>query len=175
MTCARRDGHGSDFGEWSRAHPDIESNRYGLAVTDVDWIFHKYAETADGRIIRNSQRQLWLETKCMGAMPNDFQRQTLFFNHQLLNRHSGNLTCAITGRLITIRHYGVFVLSMSGTSPHNSHRMQWLSFDASGCLVSRPIDESTLLKLLRFEIRPDWILDRAAANDYSADTVGRRI
>lgn len=156
MTTQRRHGEDTPFCAWLRANPDLDSIRHSLTVNDNDLIIHKYRTKVDGLGTRGVQLQMWLELKTFGAMPNDNQRQTLFDHHQLLARKQRLLDARNPGQRRSVWHFGAFVLSLSGTTPDNSNRILWCRFDAAGALDANEVTVDQLIRILRFDVAPDW-------------------
>lgn len=159
MTMRRRDASEETlFGAWVRAHPDLDSQDHGLTVTDADWFFHKYITEVDAMGTRTVQAMFMLEVKCHGAVPSQSQQETLAFNHQLLRKVGVKVKRAYA-EPITLWHFGVYVLSLSGTSPDNSDACRWGRFTDSGRNMRLAWDNclppGMLSSILGFDIRPD--------------------
>lgn len=154
MTRVRIYGDDSPFGEWVRRHPELDSIHHGLTVNDIDWIFHKYRDNVDGFGVRTVSLMMDLETKTNGSTPNDYQKQTLFFRHQLLQRKA-KLVDAITGNRIGVWHFGVFVLSMPATYPGEKFDfVTWYHFSPLGKLLPAELTVTQLVDILGFSVSP---------------------
>lgn len=160
MTTSRRFGNDeTEFQAWIRAHPEIDSLRHAVTVNDCDLVLQKYKTVVDGIGTRDVQLHMWVEVKTHSAMPNNTQRESLFDHHQLLMNKRRKLVSAISRTERSVWHFGVYVLSLSGTAPDNSSRIDWCSFDSRGALQRQPIDCETLCGILRFDVSPDDVKD----------------
>lgn len=157
MTVHRRHGTDSPFGAWIRGRSDLDSVRDGITVNDVDWKIHKYKNNVDGLGRRTVHLMMNVEVKAFDQMPSDTQRQTLFFQHQLLNKRQG-LDDAMSDHKRAVWHFGYFVLSMPDERPGPDHTtVKWCSFSDGGVLVPRTITVRALVSVLRFDMRPDTL------------------
>lgn len=152
MTKKRIYGEDKDFMAWVRAHPDLPSYsvNHGRTVNDVDFLIHQYMTTVDAMGSREIQQIMHIETKSRGGVPDFAQVDTLFKEHLMkVGKKKINQQ--------QVRHYGVSVLSMSGTSPENSDHLRWGRFRIKGVLRFRIIRTQTLVDLLTFRIDPDTL------------------
>lgn len=160
MTTPRRWApNETPFGAWVRRQHDMDSQRDGLAVCDVDWSFHRYMTPVDGLGSRSVQLFMWLEVKTFGAVPDRSQEDTLRKWHEsftLWTRRGPRLR-AIRSRYapVTLLFFGVYVLSLPALSPDQSAQCRWGRFDASGTLTWTDIRTAQLSDILTFRLRPD--------------------
>ena len=156
MTRARqwRDGE-TPFGAWLRGHPGLESHTVSLAVTDADWIFHKYCIHRDSLGRRDVQLMMFLEVKCCGAEPSASQEDTLYMLHQCMHELGKQVRNLGNRQQVTLWHFGVFVLSLPGEGPDDHAACRWGAFGPSGRLQWRTGPVNVLAKLLAFDMRPD--------------------
>jgi hypothetical protein len=138
----------------------LDARQVGITVNDVDWTIHKYKDNADGLGKRTVHLLMNIEVKAFGAMPSSQQRQTLFFQHQLLDHKRRALVDSMGGQASkrSVWHFGYYVLSIAGAAPGPDHDIvQWCRFDGQGDLIPRTIQVPQLVKVLRFEHRPDTL------------------
>jgi hypothetical protein len=154
MTRQRVHGLDTPFCEWIRSQPTLDSVRHALTVNDCDLILHKYKTVVDRVGSRGLQMLMWVEIKTHSAMPSAEQRQTLFDNHQLLCEKRKRLIDSITGGKRSVWHFGVFVLSLSGTTPDDSNTIRWCRFNDRGDLISNVISRTDLMDILSFAVDP---------------------
>lgn len=149
MTKKRIFGEDKEFMAWIRSHPELPSYsiNHGRTVNDIDLLIHQYMTTVDSIGSREVQLMMHIETKSRNGVPDFAQTDTLLKEHLM----------KIGTKKIDqqqVRHYGVAVLSMSGTSPDNSEVLRWGRFQEQG-LRFRRIRPQTLVALLTFRIHPD--------------------
>lgn len=141
-------GEDTPFSRWVREHEQLPS-RTGtmrLGVQDADLIFHAFMTTIDGVGSRDLQTMMLVETKTRNGEPDNSQRDTLW------KFHNCRRNATVDGQMIW--YLGVYVLSMSGTTPDDSVLMRWGHFTEGGSLLFREIDTPMLIHLLRFERDP---------------------
>lgn len=181
MTRQRRFGQDEPFSQWIREQRSLDSVTHKLTVNDVDHTIHKYAtyvwtKGARKECRRSLQLMMEVEVKTRSALPDRNQLQTLFNKHQLFVRdwHDSRydqIECldSITGKQSTVRHYGVSVLSMSGTRPDDSDTIKWLRFNKSGRLMGPVINTDTLIGLLGFDLDPVKVATKIDLRDHHVD------
>lgn len=162
MTKDRFYGADTDFLAWVRSQKeDLPSTGVdiGIVVTDNDCIIHRYKTIVDGIGTREIQCMLDLEVKTRGAMPDEAQLDTLWKRDRWRGKER-------FGKQVVI-HFGRYVLSMSGTDPDNSDELRWCRFARrtnedrdSAKLYARPIMTAQLLRILRFDLHPDYLTRR---------------
>jgi hypothetical protein len=156
MTRGRIYGEDTPFSAWMRRQPALDSIAFHLYSTDRDFTNHSYRDNVDGLGPRRVQLMQAIEVKTRGGMPNDFQRQTKFFEHQLLNQKR-RLRCCLEGDTKCVWHFGYHILSLPGEDPDEFPLLTWVSFDASGALRGRTIPTADLVRILGFQLRPDTL------------------
>lgn len=157
MTRRRRIGEDGPFGQWIRSRGDLHSVVHGITVNDIDYTIHRYKDNVDGLGRRTVHLMVNIEAKTFGALPDNNQRQTLFFQHQRLEG-KGPLVDAHDGSRKSVWHFGFYVLVMDGADPGpDDSTVRWCSFDDEGRLVPRTITVAHLARILRFDFRPDTL------------------
>jgi len=153
--CGNRHSSESAFQRWFRAQRELDSAN-GTVVADFDFVIQRYSTPGFGR---SFQCVMFLEVKTNKAMIKSSQSKTLSLAKQLLrNQKAGGpriewLQDGPKGSWVRVKHFGGFLLRMSGTSPENSEWMEW-NF--------KRINTDQLIRLLRFDTDPitlkamDW-------------------
>jgi len=155
VTRPARDRRDGPFSDWLRRHPDLRANVFWLYAMDIDMIFHKYQTRVDRLGDRSVKLMMDVEVKTFGAMPNDMQRETLYFRHQILRSKKLRYSTFIR-RNVAFWHFGIFVLVIhNGARPDECSAIDWVQFDAAGNFLPRRITLDELVDLMRFNIRPD--------------------
>lgn len=155
MTVVARDGRDKPFSDWLRNQSGLDSRLYSLDVSDIDFTFHRFAANVDKSGTRDIKLMLDLEVKTFGKHPGSNQKETLFFRHQLLSK-KGKLFSNLRNCKVTVWHFGQYVLRIiDGDRPDECKELLWGKFATQGVLHYSSIDEETLIKALRFELRPD--------------------
>lgn len=158
MTKQRRYESDSPFSQWVRNHPELPSydnkNNFGLVLTDVDLIFHRYLSPSETGQKREIQALMYLEVKTRNGDLNPSQKDTLFKHHRFCyDIQSGKAKVQeINGNKVI--HFGYSIIKLSGTYPGDSQVMYWGRFTQDMQISYRIIDEKTLTSLLRFDIHP---------------------
>jgi hypothetical protein len=150
---------GSDipFMAWLRSQekelPSYSAN-VGFAATDVDLFIHRYLTgLQDAEGTRDIQALMMVEVKTRGGSLRDSQRDTLAKIHACC----GFREVEYCGQ--ALRHFGVSVLFLSGTTPDDSDEIIWGRFDPKKAhkqhIKCRSITRERLFELLRFDRHPD--------------------
>lgn len=162
MTTSRRYGSDTEFGAWLRRQPDMDSREVGLAANDIDWDILKYRVGSDTIGSRSLKCHMQVEIKSHGATPNPSQLEALYGKHQLISRfrEDGSLLPVEVWRPGNTKQdkwwcFGVYVLSMSHTTPDNSDAIWWGCFNSDGELSWTELDIDALKDILRLRKRPD--------------------
>lgn len=72
MTQKRRDEHSTEFGNWIREQPEIDSG-LGYVATNIDYVWRNY----------KTGEWMFLEEKRHGSQPRRYQRDIYVLLHQL--------------------------------------------------------------------------------------------
>lgn len=159
MTRARVWGEDSPFGDWLRRHRDLDSESVFLSATDRDFTIHRYKDNVDGLGGRRVQLMMAVEVKTNWRPEKNVskaQRQTKFFEHQLLNRKR-KLMCASDHVKKDVWHFGYHYLLLSGERPDEASTVGWTRFTDQGGLLLRHVSTTDLVRVLRFDLRPDTL------------------
>lgn len=166
MTSVRRDGAESPFSRWIRSHPDLDSIRERLSVTDCDYWIHQYRAHTDKIGERAIDSIMLVELKTFSAGLPFAQRDTLRIVNHVFGasfRDKSGRTRTIKARLGAeirlVRMFGVFLLQLSGDRPDNSEEMYW---------HGRRVDVETLVQILRFDVDP-WSLRQRSDRRHHTD------
>ena len=159
MTRQRIYGEDKDMLAWVRSNPHLPSVsvKEGHSVSDCDFFMHKYKTTIDVSGERIVQSLMHIETKTRGGQVHFSQLDTL----SKLNLFSGHKNFEENGRKHYMRHWGYFILVMSGTRPDDSAWMEWYSFPDNvktyknmSDLNRHEISEATLTRILANDVSP---------------------
>lgn len=152
------------FDAWVREHPELDSIKDGIVITDGDKWVHRYAIRTGGRIDKAVQYLMSVEVKAFERDLTDSQRDTLHMINQLLrttpwkeqrldgrliSHHAQNVRVVhstLNGRTVQLLCYGVHKLRLSHGTPDNS---EWMTWD------DKKITTDQLVGLLRFDLNPD--------------------
>jgi len=145
------------FGRWIRRNSQLSSG-LGFCVIDQDFWIHRF------KTYRNRELQLLMlvEIKTNGAPLTEAQRDTLYVVNQFMRNRKATPTkelrhqplgyvpvhSTINGRRISVRGYGMHVLTFSGLGPDDS---DWIAWD------QRQIDVEMLTRILCFDLDPDTL------------------
>ena len=159
MTTERRDKtHQTPFGRWLQEHPELDSCRLNLSVTDSDMWVHKYKLRDEKGVARRGIDCLMsLEIKCFEKDVPYAQRDTLNVVDDLIRRCStkrdrrypiklNDRRSDRPGVYRFVRWFGVHVLQLSQDRPDNSEQILW---------DGKEITEAMLIEMLKFERDPD--------------------
>ncbi len=148
-----------EFARWVNTNPNLDSIRQGLFVMDSDWWFHRYKT----QLGREFQCLMMVEIKTNGAEPDKAQQDTLWTIDQCMRnrrqtptnkiRHQAGRGVVKTysqvlQRFVTLRAFGVHLLSFDAAGPISSHRITW---------DKKVITIGELEKLLVFDLDPDTL------------------
>ena len=157
--CGRSIPEQDNFQAWVKGHPELDSCRIGITVSDVDLIIHRFKVDH----CRDCQYIMMVEKKCYGKEPEDWQRDTLNIVGQFLRNdkktpYKGrraqveNRSCkvysTIKKRDIIVKAFGYHLLQFQKTSPGDS---EWIKWD------KKKVTEDVLVSLLRFDLHPETL------------------
>jgi hypothetical protein len=157
MTAPARSANGhTPFGMWVRGRPGLESGTHGLALTDVDMIFHRFKSHVDSVGTREVQLQMWVEVKTHKGCLTKSQHETLFDHHQCLRSDRAiKRTSPFNDIARYVWHFGVFILKIQGDVPEDK-KIDWGVFEIDGSIIwFKGGTVKGLEEILRFERRPD--------------------
>lgn len=180
MTKQRVFGEDKDFMDWLRSCKNLPSRDvdFGLSVTDVDCVLHRYMECVDSYGTRRIQSMMQIEVKTRSGVPDFAQKDTYFKQHFVLT--NGGISKAYTSRFgesgnrVLIWHWGVSYVRMSGTQPDDSLRLWWGRYDAHGEIEWRSISHEELIGLLRFELHPQSLAKNPFRRHHKTRTLIRK-
>ncbi len=152
------------FDAWVRTHPDLESIKDGIVITDGDKWIHRCAIRTGGVADKSVQYLMSVEVKSFARDLKPSQRDTLAIinvllrtmpwkeqrsNGRLISDHAQNVRTVyshLNGRYIQILCYGIHKLRLSDGTPDDS---KWMTWD------DKPITTAQLVGLFRFDLNPD--------------------
>ncbi len=152
------------FDAWVRAHPELDSIRDGIVITDGDKWVHRYAIRTGGATDKSVQYLMSVEVKTFERDLTPSQRDTLHMinallrttpwkeqrlNGRLISDHAQNVRIvpsSLNGRRIQLLCYGIHKLRLSHGTPDDS---EWMTWD------DKDITSEQLVGLLRFDLHPD--------------------
>lgn len=156
--------HETSFGRWIRNNPKLDSG-FGYVITDQDYWIHKFKTYADPKHgDRDFQLMMLVEIKTMGAPLSESQTDTLHIINQLMRNRKQTPTkklewqsshpqeikvgSTLNRKKVTLRAYGMHVLTFSGLGPDDSETIKWdksvISLDMLTSLLSFDLDPDTL-------------------------------
>jgi len=153
----------SAFCTWMRHQEELDSIKEGILRADLDHIVHRCRFPNTGRDV---QAIMIIEVKThvnfkRGSHIPDSQADSLHLINQLARNRRSNMhkrkpwqresgirkaRSLWSNRDVWIRFYGVHGLYFSGSSPLDSHRIEW---------DHKEVSTLQLISLLRFELDPD--------------------
>lgn len=135
---------------WVRQNPNLPSSGIteGFAVTDTDFMIHRYKVAVDKQGSREVQAMMQIEGKTRGGVPSPSQQDTLW-------KHDAFRGAKTVGS-DRVWFLGVFVLVLSGTTPVDSEQMWWGRFlDSMNDRIQwDEIDVEMFERILRFDVNP---------------------
>lgn len=156
MTTEQRDGLGSPFSQWIRAHPQLDSIKQRIGVTDCDYWIHQYRAHSDRVGTRALDQLMLVELKTYFKDLPPSQRDTLHLVNQVMRlgsvlpngkRRYLRLNGVNCGERRIVRCFGVHTLRLSRDRPDNSTSILW---------DGKVIDQATLVLILRYDRDPDY-------------------
>jgi len=159
MVRPRIYGSDTEFCKWMRDHPSLPcvGDDFGFVASDNDLTIHRYKTCIDSMGTRDVQGIMQVEIKTRNGEPSDSQIDTLSKVNLFCGDRSTNG--------VSVRFFGVFVLSMSGVSPDCSDEMRWGSIPRGRAIGSsayvdwEKVDVATLIDIMRFERHPRNLRD----------------
>lgn len=166
LNCGHRVASEQPFNSWLRKHPQLDSLRENLTITDSDLWIHQFADRRT-RFVGKTKKCFYLmlvEVKTNQRALPESQRDILHMVNQLIRTnpwkeqrlsgqflasHEQNLRIihsTFNGVKVPVNCYGVHTLRMDGTTPENS---SWLLWDF------KPISLLQLVALFQWELHPD--------------------
>lgn len=139
MTTALRSSSTTrtEFSDWLRQCPQLDSREYSLSVTDVDYLIHQYMMNGS----RGNQNIMLIEEKRRMAVPPSSQLDTLHIIDTALKCIDGKVIQNPAGLSRRIHYYGLHVLVFENTSPDDG-KIYW---------DGREIVPMQLIRFLRFD------------------------
>jgi hypothetical protein len=128
MTTERRDGGGTQFSNWLRMQPEIDSVNNKFFATDIDYVW----------VSRQKQLYMIIEEKRKNALPKVCQRRVF------QNLHNKCLK--------DIRYHGFYYLIFERTTPDDG--AIYISSDIMSLSDQLEITKNELIRFLRFEYNP---------------------
>lgn len=167
--------HETSFGRWIRNNQKLNSG-FGYAITDQDYWVHKFKTYSDPKHgDRDFQLIMLVEIKTMGIPLSESQSDTLHIVNQLMRNRKQTPTkdlawqagysqtirvdSLLNKRKVTVRAYGMHVLTFSGLGPDDSESIKW---------DRRTISLDMLTSLLAFDLDPDTLQPLDLRNHHRA-------
>lgn len=140
----------TEFSEWLRKNPGLDSYRIGMSIHNLDWIIHQYKVPEDKNGPRRVNNLMIVEEKCFGAESSFAQLDTLTILDQLLTKKvNGKIkqqkVKTRRGDIVGARYFGLHHLVFSGSGPSTSDKITW---------DDQVITLHMLERILRFELHP---------------------
>lgn len=163
---------------WIRNHPDLDSRKDGIVITDGDKFVHRYhVRTKGGWSDRSVQYFMLLELKTFGADESLSQADTHSMFNQLMRTVAWRFQRGQSGRFpsghphnvrtvkvysqfsqayVQVINYGKHTLKLSGSTPEDSDSISWdgKTHTPNG----KKIDPELLVQILRFDLNPDSLM-----------------
>jgi hypothetical protein len=128
MTTKRRDGGGTQFSNWLRRQPEIDSH-LGYMATDIDYVW----------INRKKQKYMFLEEKRYGKMPAECQKRVFQNLHNQCKNDK--------------RYCGFYYLVFENSSPDDGEIHLYgdiMNPTSNGVFLTK----NELIEFLKFEFNP---------------------
>jgi len=163
MTIVRRHGIDTPFSGWVRSCNKLDSVQFSITLNDVDclvyggeWLVHKY-KYGHTFPTRGLSCMMKIEVKTNGAEPSQIQQESVFLDHQSIDKGRFIERLKPNGSMTKLWHFGWFVLRFSGWCPRDSKFIHWGRFNDLGEIYYKRITKKKLIEILRFDRRPDTL------------------
>jgi hypothetical protein len=158
MTTQRRDGCiETSFARWTRTNAALDSRKEGVAVLDVDRIWHRYRSRADKLGERKLLHAMLIEEKSNMAKLTFDQLETLWCINQEPKKLKEWPAITPRGEKVIFRWWGCFYLQYSGGEITVSDEIYWGNFYT---LKKRRITLQKLERILLFDLDPVTLRER---------------
>ena len=151
MTTQRRDGLiETSFARWTRNNPAIDSKE-GLAVFDIDRIWHRYRSHEDKLGKRKLLHAMLIEEKSNMAELTLDQIETLWILSQAYQNRPQWKAKTPRGELVTFQWWGTYVLQYSGNEITIAESIYWGNFNQR---LKKKVGLKILEQILLFNLNP---------------------
>jgi len=157
MTTQRRDGlEETSFARWTRSNSTLDSKN-GLAVLDIDRIWHRYRSHVDKLGARKLLHAMLIEEKSNMAELSLDQLETLWIMSQAYDKRAEWEADTPRGEKVVFRWWGCYCLQYSGSEIMQADKIYWGNFTTR---IKKRITLQVLENILLFNLNPQTLKTR---------------